>query len=218
MDYQNGKIYKIWNEVNDKIYIGSTTQLLCQRMAQHVNRINHKDYPIYIAMREHGKDVFRIELIENFPCNSKDELTAREGFYIRQYDTFNKDKGYNGQIEGRTSKEYYQDNKDKHKEYYKQYYQDNKDIINITTKNYFDNNKDKMKVYNDNYYKDNKDKIIEHKKEYYNNNKDKRKVYCSTKYDCECGSTNINFCSKSVHNKTVKHIMYIDSIKNTVTE
>ena len=33
--YQEGKIYKIYNTINDDIYVGSTTQKLCERMRDH---------------------------------------------------------------------------------------------------------------------------------------------------------------------------------------
>lgn len=34
-DYQNGKIYQITFEENDKIYVGCTTQLLEERLDEH---------------------------------------------------------------------------------------------------------------------------------------------------------------------------------------
>jgi hypothetical protein len=34
-DYENGKIYKLVNEVDDEIYIGSTTVRLCNRKSKH---------------------------------------------------------------------------------------------------------------------------------------------------------------------------------------
>ena len=34
-DYKNGKIYCIRNNINDDIYVGSTTQPLSKRMALH---------------------------------------------------------------------------------------------------------------------------------------------------------------------------------------
>ena len=40
IDYQESKIYKIYNTINDDIYVGSTTQKLCERMRGHRNCIN----------------------------------------------------------------------------------------------------------------------------------------------------------------------------------
>ena len=34
-DYSQGKIYQILNTITDDVYIGSTTQLLCNRMKSH---------------------------------------------------------------------------------------------------------------------------------------------------------------------------------------
>jgi len=39
-DYQNGKIYKIWSPEGDDIYIGSTTEILCRRLAAHKSNYN----------------------------------------------------------------------------------------------------------------------------------------------------------------------------------
>lgn len=46
-----------------------------------------------------------IELIENYPCECKEELVAREGYLIKQIGTLN------ALISGRTQREYYKDNK-----------------------------------------------------------------------------------------------------------
>ena len=109
-NYQDGKIYKIYNTINDDIYIGSTTQKLCERMRNHRNDHKsklHFNFPIYKAFREHGVENFFIELIEKCPCNDKDELMKTEGNYIRTLKS-----SLNARIAGRTDKEYYGDNRD----------------------------------------------------------------------------------------------------------
>lgn len=75
--YQEGKTYKICSTINDDIYIGSTTQKLCERMNCHRKPANIKEAehrPIYKPFIEHGVDHFYIELIEKCPCNGVDEL------------------------------------------------------------------------------------------------------------------------------------------------
>ena len=82
---QEGKIYKIYNTITDDIYIGSTSQKLCERMRQHRNDYNLNrrfNTSIYKAFREHGIENFFIELIETCPCNGKNELRKTEGNYI----------------------------------------------------------------------------------------------------------------------------------------
>ena len=98
-DYSKGKIYKILNSIDDEIYVGSTIKTLGQRMAYH--RASVKKQPhckAYQHMIELGIEHFYIELIENCPCNDVYELRAREGHFIREIGTLNKN------IAGRTKK------------------------------------------------------------------------------------------------------------------
>lgn len=121
VNYQNGKIYTLKSPNCEKYYIGSTTQLLCKRKQKHItdsNKINCR-YATSKIIVDAG-DCF-IQLLESFPCNTKEELLKREGELIRQY----KNELVNIRIEGRTSKEYNDDNKEKHLEYY----QTNKTLI-----------------------------------------------------------------------------------------
>ena len=94
---QSGKIYKIESNLGNKIYIGSTTkQCLSQRMDKH--RSNYKYWQVnktcfltsFNVFEEYGVENCKIILIEAFPCNSKDELLAREAHYIRTLDCENK--------------------------------------------------------------------------------------------------------------------------------
>lgn len=113
MDYQNSKIYKIMSHAGDDIYIGSTTkQYLSQRMQKHKadygnwqkgTRNKTTSFDIFDA---YGYENCQIILIENYPCNSKDELNAREGHFISTLDCVNKIHL------GRTRSEHYQANKE----------------------------------------------------------------------------------------------------------
>ena len=46
--YQESKIYKIYNTINDDIYVGSTTQKLCERMRDHRYCINSQKRKTYL--------------------------------------------------------------------------------------------------------------------------------------------------------------------------
>jgi len=78
-NYDAGKIYRI--VVGDSFYIGSTTLSLNQRWCNHKQDIGRRSR-LYQAMREN--DVGTIQLVENFPCRSRAELTARENLWIMQ--------------------------------------------------------------------------------------------------------------------------------------
>jgi ribosome-interacting GTPase 1 len=121
VNYSNGKIYKIEPIVEhpeEDIYIGSTTkQYLSQRMDEHRGSYKKWKYGklgktmVFDIFDKYGVENCRILLLESVNANSKDELIAREGHYIRTLKCVNK------KIEGITKKEqkqlYYQKHYDK---------------------------------------------------------------------------------------------------------
>ena len=110
-NYQNGKIYKIVCRKTNLVYIGSTTnKYLCSRFATHKNTFNNKHLRQYTSKEIFENNDCYIELIELVPCNSKDELTKRERFFIDTNDCLNKC------LPGRTEIEYYQNNKEQIKQ------------------------------------------------------------------------------------------------------
>lgn len=84
-DYKNGKIYKLTSKQTDKIYVGSTTYTLNYRMGHHKSRVKNGN-PKNMASCEILKyDDAIIELIEDYPCDSKTELEKREQHYMDLY-------------------------------------------------------------------------------------------------------------------------------------
>ena len=131
VDYQEGKIYKIYNTINDDIYVGSTTQKLCERMRHHrcsISQSTEGNRLIHKAFIDLGVKNFFIELIEKYPCNDKDELRKKEGEYISALKP-----SLNMLIAGRTrkesTKEFQQNNREYMLEYKKQYNEANKERI-----------------------------------------------------------------------------------------
>ena len=88
--YKNGKIYKILNTETDDIYVGSTCMELNDRMQYHITAQPIKQgRKLYKLMRSIGSDLFYIELLEHYPCETKEELRKREGHHIRLTGTLN---------------------------------------------------------------------------------------------------------------------------------
>jgi hypothetical protein len=86
-DYSKGKIYKITNTVNDKVYIGSTVSRLCDRMARHRHTGRHacEESPLYREMYAIGADKFKIILVRTSPSNNRDELVAIEYAIMQEF-------------------------------------------------------------------------------------------------------------------------------------
>jgi hypothetical protein len=120
--YEHGKIYKVWSNQTDKVYIGYTTKkTLAERMTAHRYEYKNKSKEGNRACNEilqHGDA--KIELLELYPCFYKDELTARAGHYMRLFDN-----SVNKRLEGRSIQEwrktYYKNNKEEIQEYYEEH-------------------------------------------------------------------------------------------------
>ena len=152
-DYQRGKIYKITS--GDLTYIGSTCEpTLAKRLANHVSHykfwLNGKRAH-YTCIPLIATGQYEITLIELYPCNSKDELTARERFHIETNECVNKVHP------GRSKKERYEDTKEIVLEQRKAYYEANKDTIIERRKAYYDANHATQ-------YEEKKDKINERRR------------------------------------------------------
>jgi hypothetical protein len=185
-DYKNGKIYKVWSPQGNEIYIGSTIQPLYARLSAHKTKGNCNSKILF----EKYDDV-RIELIECVPCDNKEELTRKEGEYIRNLDCVNRKIA--GRTQKESNKEWCENNKEKIKEYKKEYY-----------KEYYEKIKEQKKEYREN----NKEKINEYHKEYRENNKEKIKEYHEKKITCECGRT-FRIDSKVRHERSKVHQAFI---------
>ena len=149
--YQNGKIYRIVDNAYTECYIGSTIQGLSSRMALH--RREYRRYQdgkapyvsSYALFDLYGVDNCKIELIEDYPCESKAQLAKREGYHIRHEECINKC------VAGRTPTEYNEDNREHRKEYDKNYRETNKEKKKATDKAYYEANKEALIAKNKGY-------------------------------------------------------------------
>ena len=177
---------------NENVYIGSTKNFT-KRKWDHKNNYknpNNKCYnlKLYEYIRKNGGwNKFVMVVIQDYPCNCKEELELCEDQVICQMNSKLNDKRARRSCKQRyednkekileQSKKYYENNKEKKIEKMKEYYQNNSDKIKEQHKEYYHNNSDKINKKHKEYKQNNSDKIKEQKKEYYENNKEKYKQY-----------------------------------------
>lgn len=96
----NGIIYKATNILNNKIYIGMTTQSLKDRMYGHFwSSVNSdKNYHFLNAIRKYGWENFSWDIVEEGLYESIEELREKEVYWISLFDSFI--SGYNSTIGG----------------------------------------------------------------------------------------------------------------------
>ena len=153
-NYQEGKLYKLVSYESDNWYIGPTpNNYLCNRFGDH-----KKTYRKWIDGKTSYRTSFelkyddcKIVLLEEYQCNSKHELEARERHYIA-----NTPNCVNEQHPGRTRKEYYIDMKEQ---------------LLVKVKTYYENKKEARDEYKKQPYTENKEHFQNYKQEWYLNNK-----------------------------------------------
>ena len=181
--YLNGKIYTIRSHQTDKYYIGSTIQPLHKRLHGH-----RKDFKYCPEKSMSSYEIIKyndnyIELLEEYPCENKNQLFRREGELIRKY----KKDLVNLEIAGRSRNEWITDNRDH---------------VKNTVENYYLKNKKYIDDWHREYNEKNKVIISEKKKIRYNNSK--------IKYTCNCGSS-ILTRNTTIHNTSLKHLNYLQT-------
>ena len=90
IDYNKAVIYKIsCNDINiENIYIGSSCNFTSRR-SKHKKNTNNRvgklyHLKLYKFIRDNGGwNNFKIEIIENYPCNNSIELIEREKYLIQ---------------------------------------------------------------------------------------------------------------------------------------
>ena len=151
-DYQLSKIYKLVSNKTPDIYIGSCLMRLSTRLSCHKNKRN-KCVSRNLFINE---ALITIVLIENYPCNTKNELKARELFHITSNNCININKPFVCDIpfsdKQAWHKEYYQANTEHKKEYYKEYNLSHRDQIKTKSKEYYAINAEHLKSKANEYY------------------------------------------------------------------
>lgn len=87
-------IYMFKNKINNKIYIGQTNNLR-NRFLKHksVANLNKENHPLYNSIRKYGINNF--DFIEIEAVNSLKEANEKEIYWIKYYNSNNRNFGYN---------------------------------------------------------------------------------------------------------------------------
>ena len=169
VNYKQGKIYKIECNVTGLIYIGSTCKkTLAQRMTNHRSKykkyLNGKSnyYSSFIVMENGDYDII---LIEDFPCNSKDQLFARERYHTNKTECVNIRKNQGRCLElGK-------------KEYDKERYENHREERLEVSRQYRINNPEKVKLANQKSHQNHREERLEVSRQYNIDNNEARKEY-----------------------------------------
>ena len=210
--YHNGKIYKVVDVGYNKCYMGSTTESLSQRMARHRSAYKkHKEgklktcFGVFDMFNEFGENSCKIELIEYFKSETREELLKKEGEYIRINDCVNK------RVAGRTREEFRKENADEINKKNRLRRENNIDICREYDKIYYHKNKEIITSRIREWQTNNNEKVQERRRLYREKNKETIQVKNSEKHVCQCGGKFTRQHIKA-HERTKKHQEYLKTL------
>ena len=224
-DYSQTVIYKIIPKNNELkyCYIGNTCNIK-QRIKNHYSNCknnNSTSYSrlLYKTIRENGGwNEWEFIVIQKFPCNNDIEARQREQFYIKELNAdLNIIRAF--RTEDEKIEQINKDNRtpEQLREKTKKYYDKNKEICNEKSKLYYSDNKEYFEKKRKEYYELHKEELAEKNKIYRELNKDKIKKRDFEIIECQCGKSFIKK-SKARHEKTLKHLDYINNLTNNSIE
>ena len=159
-------IYKISSVLGDKIYIGSTTKQLNQRLTSHKYNYNawksgtyNRYVSSFVIFDEYGVDNCVIDILEMCPNLSTEERRTKEGEYIKSIPCVNHN------IAGSTKKESDKRYRDMNKDKRKKYIEEHRAVIQEKTREWRDKNKDRVAESNKAYCQLHKEKKNEQQRE-----------------------------------------------------
>lgn len=172
INYRNGKIYEIVCRITGEKYVGSTTQPLSKRLTEHRSLKRNKCISKQII--ERGD--YYINLIEECPCDNREQLLQRERHFYDSIEggCINKVRPW---ISREEDKAYYEENKEQLSASHKAYNEKNKEHITAQKKAYNEKNKENITAYMKAYREQNKENITAYKKAYREQNREKINAY-----------------------------------------
>ena len=198
-DYDRTVIYKLINyDYPDLVYVGSTTNFTKRKQHHKERCLNPNDKKhkckVYVSIRENGGwENWNMIKICDYPCNNRREAEQEEDRYmILMKSNLHMRRPFQTP---ETKKEYNDIRKDIKKEY---------DKVRRTEK------ADEIKAKKREAYHRDKEKYRERIKEKYIRDREKNTQLIT----CDCGTT-LQLCRKSSHEKTKKHLKYLNSLESS---
>lgn len=175
VNYQLGKIYKLIDNTCDKVYIGSTCEkALSRRLATHkvdykrfLDGTSNRRLTAFEILQNNNYDII---LIEDYPCERKEQLHARERYWIENTICVNK------HIPTRTNSEWQKDNFEKRQEQHKVWNENNRERVKENAKKYEERNKERRREQHRIWYQNNKERIIKQQVEYKRRKRQENKI------------------------------------------
>jgi hypothetical protein len=179
--YQRGKIYSMTGD-DGHYYIGSTTMSLTDRFRHHKEFSKTHDTRVYEYCKRVGWKNITMELLEDYPCDSSEELHEREEYHLAPVredplclNTIRAFLTPEARKMARTK--YYEENREQITAYQGWYSEENADRIAAYQASYKASHRKELAEKQRAYAKEHKEELRITQKEYRNSHKEEVKAY-----------------------------------------
>jgi hypothetical protein len=194
MESSSGHVYKIWNDINDDVYVGSTFTPLDRVFAWHCLQatfITSDWHALHNLIRKLGPEHFRIESIEEFPFNARKVMQEKTEEYREKLSKW-KPEDFLSDYQLCLKHEREQRKADP------EWQQQRKEKDAARSKKYREENPEAVAAKNKRYWMMNAGKIYERR---------------NAKCECECGLS-YTLKNKSTHYKTQVHAKRMEELQS----
>ena len=156
-DFSKAKLYKLVSNISSDVYIGSCLVDLSKRLYGHKSKSNNTvSKSMFI-----NDAIITIVLIEDYPCDNKNQLKARELHYITTINCINVNKPFitDVNVVNGDKKEWQKLYRETHKEQIAQYNETHKEHI----AQYKETHKEQKALYNKQYNETHKEQRAQYK-------------------------------------------------------
>lgn len=165
-EYSQSKIYQIKCDTTGLVYIGSTTQNLAKRIANHVSTF-YGGYSQCSSQSVLENNNYRYSLIEEYSCDNKEQLHMREQFHIDQQTCVNKCRAFTTEeIKKEREKKWREDNRTQLLKGKRDYYNEDKQKWIDNSREWVLNNKERVQKNQSHWVEQNREHVAEYKKKW----------------------------------------------------
>ena len=182
--YQRGKIYSMTGD-DGHYYIGSTTMSLTDRFHHHKEFSKAHDTRVYEYCKRVGWKNITIELLEDYPCNSSEELREREEYHLAPVREdplcLNTIRAFlTPEVRKMAVKQYYEENREQLVYYQEVYREEHPDRVAAYQASYKASHRKELAEKQRAYAKEHQEELSIKQKEYRDSHKEKLQEYFKT--------------------------------------
>ena len=180
--YQRGKIYSMTCD-DGHYYIGSTTMSLTDRFHHHKEFSKTHDTHVYEYCKRVGWKNITIELLEDYPCDSSQELHEREEYHLAPVREdplcLNMNRAFMTPADRKIARrQYYEENREQITAYQAWYSEEHPDRISAYQAAYKASHRKELAEKQRAYAKEHQEELRIKQKEYRTSHKEEQRVYC----------------------------------------